>query len=202
MPSQPPHTPRAIVLAAGKDASSLLSQHLGDRTIVECVLSNLVPIVPAGDIYLVTAPGAVPLANGFHHIVQESPLGTGHAVLQASQALAGYSGNVLILYGDTPLVRSGSLLGLLNRHILRQAHLTLLTAVVDRPLPYGRVVRDAAGAIIDIIEEKDASAELRGIRELMARYAAAQQFGSKLAAVTRFLIGRRGLREYGDISHR
>jgi len=159
-------SPKAIVLAAGKDAGSLLSKHLGDHTIIQCVLANLSQIVPPAEIYLVVAAGQAPLADGYHHVVQESPLGTGHAVLQAAQALRDYRGNVLILYGDTPLVRPGSLLGLLNRHNLRQAHLTLLTAVVDRPLPYGRIIRNAAGQIMDIIEEKEASADVLGIREL------------------------------------
>jgi len=162
----PSFSPKAIVLAAGKDAGSLLSKHLGDRTIIQCVLANLSQIVPPAEIYLVVAAGQAPLADGYHHVVQESPLGTGHAVLQAAQALHDYRGNVLILYGDTPLVRPGSLLGLLNRHNLRQAHLTLLAAVVDRPLPYGRIIRNAAGQILDIIEEKEASADVRGIREL------------------------------------
>ncbi len=162
----PSDAPKAIILAAGKDAASLLARRLGDRTIVECVLANVAQIVPPEDIYLVTAADSTPLANGYHHVVQESALGTGHAVLQAAPALRDYRGRVLILYGDTPLVRSGSLLGLLNRHNLRQAHLTLLTAVVDRPLPYGRIIRDAAGTIIDVIEEKEASTDVRGIREL------------------------------------
>ncbi len=59
-----------------------------------------------------------------------------------------------------------SILGLLNRHRLKQAHLTLLTAVVDKPLPYGRIIRDAGGQIIDIIENTEASAEVRTIREI------------------------------------
>src|ERR1035438_6061452 len=162
----PSDAAKAIVLAAGKDAGSLLTKRLGDRTIVECVLANLAQIVPPEDIYLVTDAAQAPLANGYRHVVQESPLGTGHAVLQVAPELRDYRGKVLILYGDTPLVRSGSLLGLINRHNLRQAHLTLLTAVVDRPLPYGRIIRNAAGTIIDIIEEKEASADVRGIREL------------------------------------
>ena len=57
-------------------------------------------------------------------------------------------------------------MGLLNRHRLKQAHLTLLTAVVDKPLPYGRIIRDAGGQIIDIIEDTEASAEVRAIREI------------------------------------
>ena len=162
----PSDAPKAIVLAAGKDAGSLLTKRLGERSIVECVLANLAQIVPPEEIYLVTAAVLAPLANGYHHVVQESSLGTGHAVLQVAPELRDYRGKVLILYGDTPLVRSGSLLGLLNRHNLRQAHLTLLTAVVDRPLPYGRIIRNAAGTIVDIIEEKEASADVRGIREL------------------------------------
>jgi len=155
--------PKAIVLAAGKDAEALLSKRLGDRSILECVLANVLQIVPADDVYVVGANG---LENGFHRVKQEQPLGTGHAALQAVRELGEYRGTLLIVYGDTPLVRPGSLRGLLNRHKLRQAHLTLLTAVVDRPLPYGRIIRDAAGQIIDIIEEREASAEVRGIREL------------------------------------
>ena len=158
-----PENPKAIVLAAGRDAASLLNQRLGERSIIECVLANVLEIVPAQAIYVVGAEG---IHNGFQHVPQPEPLGTGHAVLQALEALRDYRGNLLILYGDTPLVRPGSIRGLLNRHMLRGAHLTLLTAVVDRPLPYGRIIRDSAGQIVDIIEEKEASAEVRGIREL------------------------------------
>src|SRR5215470_9238457 len=75
-------------------------------------------------------------------------------------------GDLLILYGDTPLFRSGSIRGLLNRHRLKQAQLTLLSAVLDRPLPYGRIVRDSAGQIVDIIEHTEASAAMREIHEL------------------------------------
>jgi phosphomannomutase len=73
---------------------------------------------------------------------------------------------MLILYGDTPLFRPDTIRGLLNRHQLRKAHLTLLTADVDRSLPYGRIIRDAAGNIIDIIEDLEATPEVRQIREL------------------------------------
>ena len=159
-----PDTLKAIVLAAGKDADSLLAKRLGDRSIIECVLANVLQIVPPRDIYLVG--GGEGLEEGLQRVPQSEPLGTGNAVLQTAKALADYRGNLLILYGDTPLVRPGSIRGLLNRHILKQAHLTMLTAVVDRSLPYGRIIRDSAGQIIDIIEEKEASAEVRGIREL------------------------------------
>ena len=79
---------------------------------------------------------------------------------------ADFQGSLLILYGDTPLFRQASIRGLLNRHRLRKADLTLLTAVVDRALPYGRIVRSAAGEIIDIIEDTEASPAVREIREV------------------------------------
>ncbi len=107
----------------------------------------------------------------YHYVVQEEQRGTGHAVLQLAPLFkdfdgALWNGDLLILYADTPLFRLNSIRGLLNRHRLKQAHLTLLSAVVDRPLPYGRIIRDAAGRIMDIIEETDASPEVREIREL------------------------------------
>ncbi|HIQ06170.1 MAG TPA: glucosamine-1-phosphate N-acetyltransferase, partial [Anaerolineae bacterium] len=92
--------------------------------------------------------------------------GTGHAVLQTYPQLQDYHGDLLILYGDTPLLRAASIRGLINRHRLKETPLTLLTAVVGRPLPYGRIVRDSAGRILDIIEETEASPEVRQIQEL------------------------------------
>src|SRR3974377_860446 len=101
---------KAIVLAAGKDAGSLLSKRLGEHSIVECVLSNVLQVVPADDLYLVGGEG---LANGIHRVPQPEPLGTAHAVLQTAPALRDYRGNLLIVYGDTPLLRPASLRGLL-----------------------------------------------------------------------------------------
>ena len=70
------------------------------------------------------------------------------------------------VYKRQPLFRPASIRGLLNRHRLRKADATLLTAVVDRPLPYGRIIRDAAGNIVDIIEDAEAGERVRAIREL------------------------------------
>src|SRR5271169_2439143 len=106
------------------------------------------------------------LGPKFHYVEQEQPHGTGDAVRRVCDSLPDFDGNLLVLYGDTPLFRPASILGLLNRHRLKQAHLTLLTAVVDKPLPYGRIIRDAGGQIIDIIENTEASAEVRAIREI------------------------------------
>ncbi len=166
---------KAIILAAGKEAITadgqpLVLQPLGERSILDCVVQNALQVVPPKDIYVVVGyrkeDVRAALDGKYHYVEQANPLGTGHAVLQAVDKLKDFHGNVLILYGDTPLFRSASIRGLLNRHNLRKASLTLLTAVVDRPLPYGRIIRDANGQIIDIIEASEASEKVREIREL------------------------------------
>jgi phosphomannomutase/CTP:molybdopterin cytidylyltransferase MocA len=166
---------KAVILAAGnqtlaEDGRPLVLQPLGDRTILDCVVENALGATGASDIYVVVGyrqeEVRAHLGNKVRYVVQEEPLGTGHAVLQALPLLRDFQGSLLILYGDTPLFRPASIRGLLNRHRLRKADLTLLTAVVDRALPYGRIVRDAAGDIIDIIEDTEASPAVREIREV------------------------------------
>ena len=158
---------KAVVLAAGQPS---VLQALGDRTVLDCVMQNALEAAAADDIYVVVEDRRddvrAHLGGKYHYVTQETPLGTGHAVLQAARILRAFHGNLLILYGDTPLFRPASIRGLLNRHYLREAHLTLLAAVVDRALPYGRIIRDAAGRIIDIIEETEATPQVREIREL------------------------------------
>jgi len=166
---------KAIILAAGKEAMAdgtapMVLQTLGDRKIIDYVVRNGLQLASPDDLYIVVGyrreEVQAHLGPDYHYVVQEEQLGTGHAVLQVYPLLKDFHGDLLILYGDTPLFRPASIRGLLNRHRLRQAHLTLLTAVVDRPLPYGRIIRDAAGRIMDIIEETEASPEVREIREL------------------------------------
>ena len=158
---------KAVVLAAGQPS---VLQALGDRTVLDCVMQNALEAAAPDDIYVVVQDRRddvrAHLGGQYHYVTQETPLGTGHAVLQAARLLRAFHGNLLILYGDTPLFRPASIRGLLNRHYLREAHLTLLAAVVDRALPYGRIIRDAAGRIIDIIEETEATPQVREIREL------------------------------------
>ena len=166
---------KAAILAAGQDATtaggqSLVLKKLGDHTVVEYVVQNALQVVKPVDVYVVVGyrqkDVREQLGPNFHYVEQEKPLGTGDAVRRVCEAIPDFGGNLLILYGDTPLFRPASILGLLNRHRLKQAHLTLLTAIVDKPLPYGRIIRDANGQIIDIIEDTEASAEVRAIREI------------------------------------
>ena len=107
-------------------------------------------------------------AIGVVWVTQERQLGTGHAVLCANEAFKDFGGEVLILSGDVPLIREQTLQAMLEHHRSRRAALTLLTAKLDIPQGYGRILRDAAGAISGIIEEKDASPAQRQIREVNA----------------------------------
>ena len=169
------HELKVVILAAGKetlspDGKPILLHDLGNRKVVDYVIENALQLVSPYDLYIVTGyqqeEMGAHLGSGYQFIHQKEQLGTGHAVLQMMPLLENYQGDLLILYGDTPLYRPDSIRGLLNRHRLRKAHLTLLTAIVDRPYPYGRIIRDASGQIIDIIEAAEASQVVREIREL------------------------------------
>ena len=105
---------------------------------------------------------------GVTWVIQQHQLGTGHAVLSAKEAYKGFTGEVLILSGDVPLIREQTLRSMLERHRSRRAALTLLTAQLDAAKGYGRILRDGRGAIRGIVEEKDATPEQREIREVNA----------------------------------
>jgi bifunctional UDP-N-acetylglucosamine pyrophosphorylase / glucosamine-1-phosphate N-acetyltransferase len=102
---------------------------------------------------------------GLRFALQEPQLGTGHAVLQAEPELAGARGTLVLLYGDVPLLRPATLHALVDAHQTRGAAATVLTARVDRPQGYGRIVRDN-GRIAAIVEDKDATPEQRAIDEI------------------------------------
>ena len=132
------------MLAAGKNAGApdgrpLILQPLGERSVLECVMRNALQIVPAERIYVVVGyreeEVRLHLGAGYRYAVQNELLGTAHAVLQVAPLLEDFHGDLLILYGDTPLFRPDTIRGLVNRHRLKRSHLTLLTAMLDRPLP-------------------------------------------------------------------
>ena len=103
-------------------------------------------------------------------VEQSEQLGTGHAVAVAlptiSDEIGADDGDVLILPGDTPLLRAGTVGALLARHRESQAALTILTARVDDPSSYGRIVRAKDGTVQRIVEERDANADERAICEI------------------------------------
>jgi bifunctional UDP-N-acetylglucosamine pyrophosphorylase/glucosamine-1-phosphate N-acetyltransferase len=95
-------------------------------------------------------------------VAQEEPRGTGHAVLAAREVLQGFAGDVMILCGDTPLLREGTLRRMREVKLEGDAELLLLSA--SAPLP-GRVVRDEQGRVVRIVEETDAAPEELAIEE-------------------------------------
>jgi bifunctional UDP-N-acetylglucosamine pyrophosphorylase / glucosamine-1-phosphate N-acetyltransferase len=103
-------------------------------------------------------------------VEQSEQLGTGHAVAVAlptvADVIGGTEGDVLILPGDTPLLRAGTVRALLTRHRDSQAALTLLSAELDDPTGYGRVVRAKDGSVARIVEDRDATDEERTLREV------------------------------------
>ncbi len=100
-------------------------------------------------------------------VTQAEQLGTGHAVRQAEAAVAGRADDVLVLYGDTPLLRPETLRQLVAHHRAEGAVATLLTFRPDDPTGYGRIVRDATGRrVLGIVEEKEATPEQRAIGEV------------------------------------
>lgn len=98
-------------------------------------------------------------------VTQEPQLGTGHALLQAGEVLEREKGLVLLLSGDVPLLKGHTLAALVNKHVETKAAATVLTAIVDQPYGYGRIVR-VKGRISRIVEERDASPAQRKIREI------------------------------------
>ncbi|MDH5642452.1 MAG: bifunctional UDP-N-acetylglucosamine diphosphorylase/glucosamine-1-phosphate N-acetyltransferase GlmU, partial [Nitrospira sp.] len=161
-----------IILAAGQGTRMKSSQpkvlhKLADRPLLKHVIDTAYNL-GAQDIHVVFGHGgdAVPQAleeERVYWVEQEQQLGTGHAV---EQAMPGVSDEhlVLVLYGDVPLIKQSTLSSLLN--LASQDKLGLLTAELPDPTGYGRIVRDQAGNVSCIVEQKDATEEQRRIREI------------------------------------
>lgn len=104
--------------------------------------------------------------DNIKYVVQKEQKGTGHAVMVARKALQKFIGDVFILCGDVPLLQADTLKRMLSVHREQKAACTILTAVMDDPKQYGRIVRDENGAITGIVEYKDATDKQRQINEI------------------------------------
>jgi bifunctional UDP-N-acetylglucosamine pyrophosphorylase/glucosamine-1-phosphate N-acetyltransferase len=101
-------------------------------------------------------------------VVQAEQRGSGHATAVALEALPDVEGPVLLLNGDVPLLRPGTVRALVAAHVTAGEALTVLTAVVEDPTGLGRIVRDERGGVRAIVEERDATPDERAIREINA----------------------------------
>ena len=132
------------------------------RTLRELQASPIVTVISADSDDVAT----LAQANGSETVVQDPPLGTGHAALQARSVLGGFQGTVLLTCVDIPLLRVETLQALVEHHHSTQAAATILTAEYDDPTGYGRIVRGRDGSVRAIVEHRDADDSQRAIREI------------------------------------
>ncbi len=177
-----PRLAAVVVLAAGegtrmRSATTPKVLHsLGGRTMLGHVVSAARGLRPEHLVVVVghererVTAALAELDPEARAVVQEQQNGTGHAVRVALEALSAQvgrlSGTVVVVPGDAPLLTTATLQGLVRRHTEQGAATTLLTAVLDDPTGYGRVVRDADGAVTAVVEHKDADAATRAVREV------------------------------------
>ena len=106
------------------------------------------------------------LGDSSHFCLQEKQLGTAHAVMQAGRQLEGKEGVTIVVCGDTPLIRAETMESLFKHHEELAAKATILTARIDDPTGYGRIIRNESGFVEKIVEHKDAREAEREINEI------------------------------------
>jgi bifunctional UDP-N-acetylglucosamine pyrophosphorylase / glucosamine-1-phosphate N-acetyltransferase len=164
-----------VILAAGqgtrmKSNMPKVLHRLSGKPLLEYVLRTARALSPAS-VTLILGHGADAVRStvvdrpNIAWALQEPQLGTAHALQQAESHLAGRQGALVLLSGDVPLLTGGTLQRLVDTHQATGATATVVTAIVDRPYGYGRIVR-SRGRIARIVEERDASAQVRQIREI------------------------------------
>lgn len=99
-------------------------------------------------------------------VLQAEQRGTGHAVMQAEPILRVFDGDLLVLYGDVPLIKPQTIRSLIAKHQSEANACTMLTTVIDEPGKYGRVIRDSQGSVSKIVEARDATPAELEVREI------------------------------------
>ena len=165
------------IMAAGK--GTRLKSHLpkvlhevGGKPLLEHVIRAAVRTVRAEDVYVIIGHEAERVRKAMAHtgvnfVLQSAQRGTGHALMVAANALSGYE-HVIVLSGDAPLIMPETIGKLRNFHLEEDAAMTLLSAELQNPTGYGRVIRKSANSaeVKEIVEEKSANATQRKIREI------------------------------------
>lgn len=168
---------KAVVLAAGKGKRLMSEQftlpkvmrEANGQPLISYVLKGL-SFLPQEDIIIVVGykreKVMEAIGGNYPYVVQEEQLGTAHAVEQAIPLLKDYDGSVLVCFGDMPLLTRATYEGMMQRHVQSGADCTVLTASVDPPPHYGRIIRDENGRFIDIIEDHDCDEQQKKITEV------------------------------------
>lgn len=168
-----------VILAAGqgkrmKSSMPKVLHRLAGKPLLLRVLEAARRLQP-GRIAVVIGHGAEAVkqacpADDVIWVIQHEQLGTGHAVLSARESLHNFSGDVLILSGDVPLISASALTAMVDAHRAQKAKLTFLTVFVPHPAGYGRIVRDGAGRLMAVVEERDATPDQKQIDEVNAGF--------------------------------
>lgn len=165
------------IMAAGK-GTRLKSQlpkvlhEVGGKPLLEHVIRAAVRLVPAQDVFAIIGHEAERVRAAMQHtgvnfILQTEQRGTGHALMVAQEALAGYD-HVIVLSGDAPMISPDTIVQLRDFHLAEGAAMTLLSAALENPTGYGRVLRKSPKSpeVLAIVEEKSASPAQKKIREI------------------------------------
>jgi bifunctional UDP-N-acetylglucosamine pyrophosphorylase/glucosamine-1-phosphate N-acetyltransferase len=164
----------AVILAAGKGTrmkskqSKVLHQLCG-KSMIEHVMSQVEKLNVSKTITVIGAHATdvkSVLGEQTEFVLQPEQLGTGHAVLQTENLLGKLDGTTLVLNGDTPLLTAEALADLLRYHQKSQAAVTILTAWIDDPTGYGRIICDRNQNVKKIVEQKDASPQEAEVKEI------------------------------------
>jgi bifunctional UDP-N-acetylglucosamine pyrophosphorylase/glucosamine-1-phosphate N-acetyltransferase len=164
-----------VILAAGKgtrmrSALPKVLHRVAGRPMIEHVLASSAALSPRSTTVVIghqaeTLERALAEQAGVGFVIQEPQLGTAHALSMTENALAGATGTLVLLSGDVPLLTPETLTALVGRHLGAGAAATVVTAVLDQPRGYGRIVRDGE-RIARIVEDKDATPAEKEIREI------------------------------------
>ncbi len=164
----------SIVLAGGKGVrmqSELpkVLHHLNGKSLIEYVVDSL-NSAGIDDILVVVGYRGDDvisrLGSRVNYVWQHEQLGTGHAVMQAADYFSGYDGDIVIACGDVPLIKPSTFRKILAEGDDPLTGAVVLTMIPENPHGYGRIVKDEDGSFISIVEEKDASAEEKQIKEV------------------------------------
>lgn len=170
---------KAVVLAAGKSkrmksAYSKVVHRILGKEIVNYLLDSIVKVgIKEENIVVVLGEKAGDVRSAIKRPVryacQAEQLGTAHALLSARQAFENFTGHLLVTVGDNPYITAGELTRLIDLHRRTQSACTFISAIFpSTPPPYGRIIRDSQGRVIDVVEEIDAGPEELAIREVNA----------------------------------